>query len=185
MPPKPAYRISAIEGVMLGGTAIIADAIQLFFKLFWLTGVLGVLSEAVGWAISGLAGFLLSIGFMTARVPLFQGTRRQVRAIIAILFEGMPFINLVPTFTIWTYLTIRQSRKEDKEKAIHSATIKRREEALRRGGLRRVRRDQGGTETARPMRRMLRNIPHPAFRAAGVMRRVRPSGSRAPEKNAL
>jgi hypothetical protein len=187
MPPKPAYRVTVAEGSMLIVIAVIADAIQILFKFLWLTGILAILSEAVGWAVSGLAIFLLTVGFTGLRVKPLAGPRQKVRGIITVLFEGMPLLNLVPTFTVWTVLTIRQSRAEDREKAVQSATIAQREEALRRGALRRTRRGPGLERPGRRMRPVLRSIPNPAFKAASVALTTKESGgrTRGPHKNAL
>jgi len=183
MPPKVIYRITAGKKGGMLAIAIIADGIQLLFKFLWFTGILAILGEAVGWAISGLASLLLALAFAGSKVNPMSGGAGKVRTFFTVACEGMPLINgILPTFTIWTLLTIRQSRTEDKEKAVQSATIEQREVALRRGGVRRMRRDQGGRRPPRTMRRILRNIPQPAFRAARV---VRESERNAPPKNPL
>lgn len=183
MPPQVTYRITAGKKGMMLAIALLADGIQLIFKFLWFTGILAILGEMIGWAMSGLASLLLVLAFGSAHVNPMNGMGGKTRTLITVLCEGMPIINVMPTFTIWTILTIRQSRAEDQERAARSATIKLREEAIRRGGLRRMRRD--GTQAPRPMRRMLRNIPHPVFRVASAARRVRPSEPSALKKNAL
>jgi hypothetical protein len=169
MHPRPAYRVTAAEGTILLSIAFVADGIQILFKLLWFTGFLIPVSEAIGWAVSGLAIFLLTVGFMGVGVKPYAGSRQQVRTLIAMTVEGFPLGNLAPAFTIWAILTVQQSRAEDREKAAADATIAQREGARKRGMMRRARRESGAT--ARPSRRMrpaLRSIPNPAFKAASA-----------------
>lgn len=162
------YRITAGKKGLLLTIAAIADGIQVMFKFFWFTGVLGILSEAVGWAMSGLAGILLAIGFMASHVQPMSTMGGKARILTALLFEASPLINAVPTFTVLTVLTIRQSRAEDEERAKLDATMATGEDRGRYTTIRRMRREsQRGVEPRR-MRRVLRNIPHPAARAMSV-----------------
>lgn len=162
------YRITAGKKGLLLTIAAIADGIQVLFKLFWFTGVLGILSEAVGWAMSGLAGILLAMGFMAAHVQPMSTMGGKARIMTAFLFEASPLINAVPTFTVLTALTIRQSRAEDEKKARLDATMAAGEDRGRFSTMRRMRRESERGVESRHMRRVLRNIPHPAAKAMSV-----------------
>jgi hypothetical protein len=162
------YRISGVKGFMLGCIAIIADFIQFIVKLLWLTGVLIPLAEIIGWMVAILAAFLISAGLMTSRVSPIGGARGSFRAIVTFTFEGMPLINaFFPAITWWTMSTIRQSRREDRERSAAGATMNQGPRAFRAAPY--APKERSAAVERRMARRVLRTIPHPVARAASMV----------------
>ncbi len=144
----------------------------MLLKILWLTGVLAIISEAVGWALSATVFFLVSFGLASSGVTFLggrQGAKKSVTFIASFFVEFLPFVNLVPMLTIWTWLTIRQSRKEDREQAERDATMAReREERIRRSFAQTQGRARDPRVSRSPrMRNRLKSFPHPV--AKGVV----------------
>lgn len=76
---------------------------------------IGLVLDAVGYAsfafpVLDIAWAPLSAYFMT---KLYQGKKGKIAAAIAFIEEAMPFLDVIPTFTLmWLYTYVFESKKE-------------------------------------------------------------------------
>lgn len=122
---KVHYRVPTIVGAALLAFAAIADLLQALFKLMWFTAVLSILAEALGWFLTGFCVMILSVTFVGLGVNFIGGKKRAViktlRFFGMFVLEFVPLLNMAPSLTIWALFTIRDSRKEDREKSEEKA----------------------------------------------------------------
>ncbi len=117
------YRLSVITRILLLSFAVIVDGIQFLLTLLFFTGILIPLAYGLSLLLSMLVFGINGMLFLVNKVNPFSA-RGMIRSATAFIIEFLPFLNeFVPTFVIWTYFTIRASRKEDVKKAEEGAKI--------------------------------------------------------------
>jgi hypothetical protein len=115
--------------------ALFFDMVQLIPKLFVAVGMVGALVPIVGWIFGGASvaigvvfdfvfGILVStvgfssmwVWFQMKDVQAFGGTymERKILMFPAFFILEM-FVSSLPSITVWTWITIHLSRKEDAE----------------------------------------------------------------------
>ena len=125
------YRISLFGKVLMITFAAMADLIQLVLVLVDFTVILipvaYVLSMFLSFLVYGINGFI----FIISGVKPFSGNRMvQKIGLFGASFavEFIPVVGqFIPTLTLWTWITIRQSRVEDKikhKKEVEDAKIR-------------------------------------------------------------
>ena len=175
------YRVPTAIAAILLTLAVIGDIVQIALKLLDLTGIGIILGEGIGWLMSLLIISISGIMYTSSGVNFLFGTgmmRKLIRFVVTFLIEFFPLLNLLPTLTIWTWLTIRESRAEDRKLAERNATMKEpRHVEVRKKRLR-----------ERVARRMMRTVPvlRTAESAYGAMERRAAANDnmRRPEKAA-
>jgi len=140
------YRISSFTKVMLLGFAFIADGAQALLLFLSFTLFLIPLSYALSLFLMLFVYSVFGLVFVGTRVNPFGG-RHAVRKLTTFattfVLEFMPVLaQFIPSLTIWTWLTIRQSRLEDREKAEHDAKIREEKEQRRLALMRRHREEE-------------------------------------------
>ncbi len=118
------YRIPKVLGYIMILVAVMADAVQALLKFLWFTVILIILAEGLGWLITGFIVTVYAIIFASLGVNFLMGQRiamKMARFLFMFLAEFIPFLNAIPSLTIWTMLTIRESHKEDKERSEEKA----------------------------------------------------------------
>jgi len=121
--PSIHYRLSAITRILLLSFAVIGDGLQFLLMLLFFTGILIPLAYGLSIFLSLLIFSISGLMFIVNKVNPFSA-RGVIRSATAFIIEFLPFLDqFVPTFVIWTYFTIRESRKEDVKKAEEDAKI--------------------------------------------------------------
>lgn len=137
IPKKPTYRVDTPTSYLMYATSGFFDLMQLVPKIFIILGiaaqVIPIIGQIVGTAAIGvemaldlvlgvvisLAGFsTMWLWFQFKHVQVFSGNYMGRKALMlpaTMMVEMMPFFNIFPSITFWTWYTIRISRKEDKE----------------------------------------------------------------------
>jgi len=137
----PRQRIDMTTAVFMVVVAAFFDALQFIPKIFYLLATAGSLlvgfipfiGQAGAVAMMGAAlvidyvfSALITIGayltlwlwFKMRDVSIFEGKSLHKKALLlptTLLFEVVPFLNNLPSITFWVFMTIRITRKEDKE----------------------------------------------------------------------
>lgn len=127
------YRISTSLALLLGVFAIIADLIQFILGFLWLTVILGIVAYGISLLVSLTIYTLFGLIFISKGVKPFSGRKLTKKIGVfggTFLFKFIPLIGqFTPSLSIWTYFTMRESWKEDKEnaqkKALEDAKIER------------------------------------------------------------
>ncbi len=130
------YRISGMTKALLLSFAFISDGIQVLLLLLALTFVLIPISYALSLLLTLLTFSIYSMVFISKKVNPFGG-RRAIKKLTVFagtfVAESIPVLGeFIPSLVIWTYVTIRQSRHEDIEKAERDAKIREEQERKRR-----------------------------------------------------
>lgn len=135
IPKKPRYRISTTDRAFMIVVALFFDLVQLIPKLFVLIGIVGALVPIVGWVVGGASvaigvafdlvfGLLVStlgfssmwLWFQCKDVPVLGGTYMERKVLMFPAFFMLEFfVSSLPSITVWTWITIHLTRKEDAE----------------------------------------------------------------------
>lgn len=111
------YRIPRALGFILLLGAIVADTLQLLFKFLLFIPILWGLEILLSWFSFFVCFSILGSVMLLRGVPLFMGrhmTMRLVRLATVFMIESIPVLNMMPALTVFTFLTIWSSRKEDR-----------------------------------------------------------------------
>ena len=101
--------------------AFLIDLSQGVMGLLAFIPLIGIpISTTAGFLVSVIAGIFIFLSFALLGVPVFGALRGGKRMLLTVAttfveYIPIPFVNWIPMWTIYVFLTCRDARKEDAE----------------------------------------------------------------------